>query len=118
MTTLSWNCRGLAAAPTGLELKSIIKQHQPTIIFLMETRAPEERVVRVRRRLKYSHDFVVNPNGQSGGLCLMWNSKVTIVVKEASQNFIHALIKIKEGSKDYLCTFIYGNPQFHDRRHL
>lgn len=66
----------------------------------METRAPEERIVKLRRSLKYNHHFAVNANGQSGGLGLLRNNKVDIEVKEASQNFIHTEGKVKEGRKD------------------
>lgn len=118
MTTLSWNCRGLAATSTGLELKGLIKQQQPAIIFLMETRAPEERVVRLKRRVKYTNHFVVNPNGLAGGLCLLWNKKVEVEIKSANQNFIHTEVSFKEGGKGYLCTFVYGNPRYQERRHL
>lgn len=75
MTTLSWNCHGLAAAATLSELCDICRVHQPAILFLMETRANKDRVERVRRKLKYANSFVVEARGLSEGLCLLWDKK-------------------------------------------
>lgn len=118
MTVLSWNCRGLAAAPTFRELKNLCKIYRPAIIFLMETRAPEERVERVRRRLKYKNMFCVEAIGRSGGLCLFWNDEVQLQIFHSSQNFIHTSILLNASGSLFDCSFIYGNPTFRQRRGL
>lgn len=118
MTILSWNCWGLAAASTVRELKGISFKYQPAIIFLMETRAPRERVDRTRRVLKMNKMFTVEPVGLAGGLSLLWNSEVEVQILGASQNYIHASILYKKGARDFVCTFIYGNPTFQRRRNL
>lgn len=74
MTCISWNCRGLAAATTNRELYDIVTGHKPAIVFLMETRAHKNRVARVKRRFRFQHYFCVEPQGLSGGLCLLWNA--------------------------------------------
>lgn len=118
MTTLSWNCRGLAAAATLSELCDICRVHQLTILFLMETRANKDRIERVRRRLKFANSFVVEARGLSGGLCLLWDKKVHIQILESSMNFIHTIISSKGDPSDFECSFIYGNPRFQQRRNL
>lgn len=118
MTCLSWNCRGLAAAPTFRELKNLCKAYKPTIIFLMETRAPEERIENVRRRLKFRHMICVEAVGRSWGLCLLWEDEVQIQIFQSSQNIINTAVMIKATCKMFDCSFIYGNPTFSQRRGL
>lgn len=68
MTINRWNCRGLAAPATIRELTKLCKSHHPDLVFLMETRAPRERVENMKKRLKFKSFFVVNPRGLSEGL--------------------------------------------------
>lgn len=117
MTTISWNCRGLAAATTISELMDICKKYKSSIIFLMETKAQRDKVEKIKRSLKFSSVFCVDPIGLSGGLCLLWRDKVNIQVRQSSPNFIHSFVSVK-GGHDYECTFIYGNPIPQQRRGL
>lgn len=80
MTVLSWNCRGIAAASTMKELRHLCKVHKPAVLFLMETRAPEERMENVRRRLHFQFMFCVEARGRSGGLGLLWNDEFQIQI--------------------------------------
>lgn len=118
MSLLSWNCRGLAVVPTINELRELCRSHQPAVVFLMETKAPKERVERIRRTLKFKDMFVVEARGLSGGLCLLWNTKVGLEVLQASPNFIHTRVIDKGTDKMFNCTFVYGNPRFEQRRWL
>lgn len=118
MTQISWNCRGLAAASTIRELKELCQPQRPAIIFLMETRAPEGRIDSVRRRLKFQNMFCVEARGLSGGLGLIWNDEVHVQIFKASQNFIHASVMIKESGYIFDCTYVYGNPNYQQRRGL
>lgn len=84
----------------------------------METRALEGRIESMRRRLKFNYKFCVEAQGLSGGLGLLWNDEVHIQVFEASQNYIHASVLVKDIGKEFDCTYVYGNPNFQQRRGL
>lgn len=116
MTTLSWNCRGLAAPPTIQELKGLCKVHRPAILFLMETRAPRGRVENMKRRLKFQHCFTVDPRGLPGGLALLLKDDVHVQIFSSFPNFIHTSVSFKDNSEEYDCSFVYGNPVFNQRR--
>lgn len=118
MTILSWNCRGLVTAATGSELRELCKHYQPAIVFLMETRAPKERIERLRRSLKFSYCFSVEPIGLARALGLLWNDKVEVQFLQASPNFIHTAVLDKERGFHVDYTFVYGNPNFQQRRNL
>lgn len=80
MSLISWNCRGLAAAPTIKELRELCRSYQPAVVFIMETKSSKERIEKVKRALQFKESFVVDPRGLSGGLCLLWNVKVNLEV--------------------------------------
>lgn len=118
MSTLSWNCRGMAAVATLRELKNLCKSLQPSILFLMETRAPGVRIERMRRSLKFKYAFWVDSMGLSGGLGLFWRDNIDIQVLFSSQNVIHSAVVLKESGDAFECSFIYGNPIYQQRRYL
>lgn len=66
MKLLSWNCQGLGSPLTIQALRVLMTQEKPNSISLMETKNQEQLVQRLRRKLKTSHSFLVNPEGLSG----------------------------------------------------
>lgn len=118
MTQLSWNCRGVAAASTMRELKQLCKAHMPTIVFLMETRAPEGRIENIRRRLKFQNCFCVEARGKSGGLALFWTDEVQVQIMSSSQNIIHTSVLVNSSGVLFDSSYVYGNPTFQQRRGL
>lgn len=108
----------MAAAATIHELRDLCKQVQPAILFLMETRAPLERVERMRITLKFKYVYCVEARGMSGGICLFWNDSFKVEILDSNQNFIHATIEDKSKNKVWLGTFIYANPIYTQRRNL
>lgn len=116
MSTISWNCRGMAAPATIRELKDLCRKFQPAILFLMETIAHLERVDRTKSTLRFPNMHCVEANGTSGGLCLYWKDSMDIIIKQSSQNFIHTEIYDKEADLSWCCTFVYAHPNFSQRK--
>lgn len=63
-----------------IDLKQLCKIHKPAIVFLMETRAPEERIEAIRSSLQFQNMFCVEARERSGGLGLFWNDDVQIQI--------------------------------------
>lgn len=78
MKLLSWNCQGLGTPLTIQALRVLVTQERPSVIFLMETKNQEQKVQRIRRRLRYQNSFVVNPEGSAEGLALFWDDQVEL----------------------------------------
>lgn len=116
MSLLSWNCWGIAAAPTIRELRDICKSQQPSIVFLMETRAHRNRIENLRRSLKFANSFCEEANGMAGGLCLLWNNNIVIDVLAYSSNLIHTMVTVRPDTETFNCTFIYAPPIFQQRK--
>jgi len=53
MIILSWNCRGLGEPRTVPALCDLIRIHKPDIIFLSETLCHANKIVEVRRMVRY-----------------------------------------------------------------
>ncbi|KAJ1394661.1 Endonuclease/exonuclease/phosphatase superfamily [Sesbania bispinosa] len=118
MKIISWNCRGVAATATVSELRELSSKHRPTIVFLMETRAKEGKLNRLKRLTKLQHLFCVEPDGLSGGLALFWDNSVEVEIISSTTNIIHAAITDKDSAHYWETSFVYGNPIPSHRRSL
>ena len=70
MSCLSWNCRGLGNPQTEDELVALIRNKDPKLIFLMETKVEKSVLDRIGRKIQYANLFVVPRHNSGGGLAL------------------------------------------------
>ncbi|RYR56284.1 hypothetical protein Ahy_A05g022025 [Arachis hypogaea] len=91
------------------------KQLKPAIVFLMETRARESTIKKLKKRLHFENVFYIEPRGLSGGLCLLWNEIYNVDIYFWCENHIKTRIDDRKG-KIWECNFIYGNPCFGRRK--
>ncbi|OMO82636.1 reverse transcriptase [Corchorus capsularis] len=59
---------GAGSALTGRELHDHIRNYDPDIVFLMETKNQVETIEKLSKTCKFEKKFYVNPDGLSGGL--------------------------------------------------
>lgn len=88
MSVLSWNCRGLGSPRTIHFIKEITQQKKPNIIFLSETLVKVEKINELCRSIHFADYVVVDVQGHSGGLALLWNNDGGCKVLEVTRNFI------------------------------
>jgi hypothetical protein len=116
MRILSWICQGLDNPKTIRALKKLIVNHQPDIIFLMETKLFEEQFHFLN---SYKHNYTthiinyfVSGGGRAGGLALIWNHcNVHLDIKTFDLNYIDMLIYSTVNNLNCRATDIYGYPQ-------
>ena len=114
MSCLSWNCRGLGNPQTVDELVTLVGKKDPTVVFLMETKANVEVIEKVRRKIQFAHKFVVPRPNQGGGLALLWKEDFQLDVQTSSDNHIDAVVN--QGMDDaWRITGFYGNPDSANR---
>ena len=53
-------------------LKTVVKNEEPKIVFLMETKSNKDWMIMVRDECEFKHGVFVDSNGMCGGLALMW----------------------------------------------
>jgi hypothetical protein len=59
MNCISWNCRGLGNPGTIQELARLVREKDPSIVFLSETWMDDNRLELLRCRFHFSNKFVV-----------------------------------------------------------
>lgn len=95
MKILCWNVRGLGNPRVIRALRHEIKNGNPQIIFLSETKCDQKKVEAVKSVLKFECSFSVPSVGTSGGMLLFWNSDTDISITSYSKGHIDTIIKDK-----------------------
>ena len=97
MILLSWNCRGLENHTAVRDLCQLVKEKKPTFVFLIETKSYKNKMEALRRKLRFTCLFFVDPVGRSGGLTLLWHDNGGITIKNFSRRHIYVEVQSREG---------------------
>ena len=84
MSLLSWNCRRLGNLQTVKALEKVIKQEEPKIVFLMETKSDREWIVKVRDKCNFKNGLMVPSRGNSGGLAMYYKEDIKLDIQTFS----------------------------------
>ncbi|PKI63801.1 hypothetical protein CRG98_015785 [Punica granatum] len=76
MSLLAWNYRGMRGEPTVRALRLLVRKHNPSIIFLSETKSNPRHCRKIAKRCNLEGIFTVDSSNSAGGLCLLWNSEL------------------------------------------
>ena len=112
MSCLVWNCRGLGKPRAIRALKDLIRSHNPTLVFLCETKMALANMNRLKFTLGIKNCFGVDRMGLGGGLLLLWNEDWDVTLQSFSAGHIDVLVKIPRGDSHLMFFFtgFYGNP--------
>ena len=114
MSLLVWNCHELGNLVIEKELGEINRAKDPSVMFIAETWADEDRLKSIKHRLQFNHMFMVPRIHRGGGLVLFWKDSTKLNVETSSKNHIDCIIG--EGSEDaWRFTGFYGEPVTHKR---
>ena len=116
MNTSFWNCRGLKGSLTVRRLKGIKATFSPDVLFLIETKNSDDTIRDVCSQLGYDYVRCVSPRGIGGGLALLWNKDVDIVINAMDERMFDCVINNKNGIMYFTC--VYGHPIRALRHHL
>lgn len=116
MKLISWNIRELGKDRAFREIKKILCEHKPKIMFLCETKLLVQLMNKKAEALNFQHCFVVNSNGKGGGLAMMSSENVTVDIKSYNKHHIDAIAQCKEGSY-WRCTGIYNHSKTEEKKH-
>ena len=110
MRLLSWNYQGLGNPWTGRSLRKLVKEKDPTVCFLMESRLDKEGFQNLYSNLPFQNRiFAKHPNA-GGGLALLWKNTIKLEIINYNVNHVMALVTEEDGFKWYLTGF-YGWPE-------
>nr|POF10544.1 hypothetical protein CFP56_45935 [Quercus suber] len=110
MSVLAWNCWGLGASPVVRTLTEVVKQKNPVVIFLVETKASIDRMKGFQNKLGFTQAIIVPSDGRSGGLALLWREGTDIRFKIYSHSYIDAVVDGEGSESPWRVTGFYGHP--------
>ncbi|KAA3453235.1 reverse transcriptase [Gossypium australe] len=96
-------------------LRNLIKQYNPYMIFLMETKLNQKRMERVRNMSGFINGIDIEVEGTRGGLCLAWNDNIAVTLKIYSKWHIDVIVKEDSRQEDWRFTGFYGSPYLKDQ---
>lgn len=95
---------------TVQRLKEINRRNIPDIIFLTETKNPDEKTLKDLQWLTLDNYHTVPPETpRSGVLFLYWKKEIELTVTSSTKSFIDTSISYKGNS--FHATFVYGEPE-------
>ena len=102
---------------TVQSLKDIQKSMSPSILFLSETKNPDDFVIRKLSSLGYSNHHLVSTSDQrGGGLALFWKQEVMLEVLTSCKNYVDSRVQYE--GKSFYATFVYGDTDNIKRRNM
>ncbi|KAM6592035.1 hypothetical protein CsatA_014640 [Cannabis sativa] len=115
MKIISWNARGLGNPSAFRHLRLLVQQQSPHLLFLMETKLPDNSVSRVRQSLHFPNGLESPRSGLSGGLLLLWKDEVEITLLNMGPTFFDCYMMIENSPTVHLTCF-YGAPEVNNRQ--
>ena len=112
-----WNVRGAGKKLFPKTVSDMRMMHNFDVLAVLEPRISGIKATRVIQRLGFSDNFVVEADGFSGGIWLLWNSnKVKLQVIANSKQTITAIVA--DNSNYWVFTVVYASPSVAIRRNL
>ncbi|KAL6549238.1 hypothetical protein OROHE_009083 [Orobanche hederae] len=113
MNCLVWNARGLGIPRAFHELRRLLAEHSPEIVFICETKLKSYQCSSWRNYFGYNGMIVVEAHGKSGGLLLLWKDVIDISIRSYNQGHIDCVINADPIKWRF--TGFYGNPDVNHR---
>ena len=119
MNILLWNCRGALNMDFKTRVMEMVINHFPTIMILTETRVGGDRTAKIAESLPFDGFFATETIGYAKGLWFLWKKKdVEIIVLSATEQEIHATVKVRDSDFSWILSPIYASPCLAERKIL
>lgn len=93
MSIVAWNCWGLGSSLAVRTFTDEVRAKDPLLVFLAKTKAGTSRIIGMKAKLEYTQGIVVQNDGQSGGLALLWREGTKVSFKSCSNSHIDVIIR-------------------------
>lgn len=110
MSVLAWNCWGLRSPPTVRILTNKVKSKDPTLVFLVETKANLNRMKGFQNKLQFTQGISIPSDGRSGGLALLWKEGTDVRFRSCSNSHIDVVVYEGNSANPWRATRFYGHP--------
>ena len=110
MRILSWNCQGHGNPWTGHSLHKLVREQDPMVCFLMETRLDTEGFKNLYADLPFQNKIIVKHPDVGGGLTFLWKNDIRLEVINYTANHVLAKVTEEDGFIWFMTGF-YGWPE-------
>ena len=87
-----------------------MKECDPILVFLSETKAKQSRIKGIQRKLNLTQGITVPSDGRSGGLVMMWKEGAEVCFKSCSNSHVDVVVSEGKGAHPWRATRFYGHP--------
>nr|XP_023919431.1 uncharacterized protein LOC112030994 [Quercus suber] len=116
MNILVWNCRGAMKPEFRKTVRDLIAWHSPIVMVITETRLSGAKADEIIEGLPFDGAVVADTIGFVGGIWMLWRSDlVQVDVLAATEQEIHALIRVRSQNFNWIISAIYASPRFAER---
>ncbi|KAL0301650.1 UNVERIFIED_CONTAM: hypothetical protein Sradi_6441800 [Sesamum radiatum] len=109
MNLLVWNCQGLGGPWTIQHLGSLIRDNNPSLVVLAETKCSTSRIEYLKRKFDM-YGLCVPSRGKSGGLASLWPKQVNVLLQSFSHHHIDVSVQLLDSPFWWRFTGLYGEP--------
>ncbi|KAE8656259.1 hypothetical protein F3Y22_tig00117005pilonHSYRG00262 [Hibiscus syriacus] len=92
MTIFCWNCRGLGNPATVRELRRLISEKDPMLVFVSETKLRKNKTEAIRVATKMGGCFEVERSDRCVGLMMLWREEFDVTLQSFSN--IHIDVEV------------------------
>lgn len=119
MNIILWNCRGALNPNFHQSVENIISYHSPSMMIITKTRVGRARAKKIIDRLPFDGAVHVDTVGYAGGIWILWLSDVVgVSVLAATEQEIHAVVKVHSSHLSWLIFAVYASPRYSERKIL
>ena len=112
MNIIVWNSRGVLKPKFQDHVRELVRNHNPTILVIMETKLGGEKAKGITGRLPFDGAIHTETIGYAGGLWLLWNSDLVEVVQLANtEQEIHVEVKVLASNLSWILFVVYSSPR-------
>ncbi|XP_075499426.1 uncharacterized protein LOC142537821 [Primulina tabacum] len=113
MSCIVWNARGLGNQWAFRELKRLVAEKDPSLLFISEYKMRDYQCRWWKNILGFFGMFTVSCQCRSGGLIILWKTPLDVTVHSYSSRHIDCMVNHFE--KCWRFTGFYGNPEARNR---
>ncbi|KAA8521066.1 hypothetical protein F0562_011782 [Nyssa sinensis] len=115
MKIISWSCIVAGSVQFHHTFRELMRNYNPDVVILLETTVQSCGVLSFFNDLGLQRNFIIEEDGRSGGIWLLWILDQVSVQNFGSNNQdIHAVIS-KKNYKDWVLSAVYGSPNSRSR---
>ena len=111
----SMELSGLGSSLAVRTLTDKVRAKDPLLVFLVETKAGTSKIKRIQTKLEYAQGIVVQNDGWSGSLALLWREGTEVSFKSYSNTYIDVIVHEDPTSSPWRATGFYGQPETEKR---